>query len=210
MARESTPGGKTRRTAEEAAQAGGDPRRAQLLDGVADYVLDHGVAGLSLRPLADAVGTSTRTLRSMFGNADELVDQALAAVRVRQLDRYFDFGERMSGVAFTKALEQFWRWQSSPQNEPFLRLFFETYGLALQDPARFAGFLDEAVADWLAMASQVLVAAGVPARQRKPLATLIVDTVRGLLLDLVTTSDRPRVDAAFREFVKMLDARLRN
>ena len=37
-------------------------RRAELFDASYAYVLDHGLYGLSLRPLASAIGTSPRVL----------------------------------------------------------------------------------------------------------------------------------------------------
>ena len=54
-------------------------RRQELLDGTVDYLIGHGVAGLSLRPLADALGTSDRMLIHHFGSKQELLTQALAA-----------------------------------------------------------------------------------------------------------------------------------
>jgi hypothetical protein len=37
-------------------------RHDDLLDRVTDYVLEHGLIGLTLRPLAAAIGTSDRML----------------------------------------------------------------------------------------------------------------------------------------------------
>src|SRR5882672_1697025 len=62
-------------------------RRAKLLDEVADYILSNGLADLSLRPLATAIGTSPRMLLYFFGSKERLIAQALAHIRTReQLD----------------------------------------------------------------------------------------------------------------------------
>src|SRR5207248_9104803 len=54
-----------------------DPqRKAELLESVAEYLLEHGLAELSLRPLAHAVGTSPRILLYHFGSKEELVASA--------------------------------------------------------------------------------------------------------------------------------------
>ena len=49
----------------EAAERG--PRRAELLAGATAGAFEHGLAGLSLRPLAKALGTSDRMLVYYFG-----------------------------------------------------------------------------------------------------------------------------------------------
>ena len=48
-------------------------RRAELLAGATVWVLDHGLAELSLRPLARALGTSDRMLLYYFDSKDNLV-----------------------------------------------------------------------------------------------------------------------------------------
>src|SRR5213083_1932193 len=48
-------------------------RRQVLADGATDYALDHGLIGLSLRPLAAALGTSDRMLLYHFADKDDLV-----------------------------------------------------------------------------------------------------------------------------------------
>ncbi len=48
-----------------------DAHRTQLLNTIVAYVLKHGVATLSLRPLAKAVGSSPRVLLYYFGSKEE-------------------------------------------------------------------------------------------------------------------------------------------
>ena len=63
-------------------------RRQELADAATDYVLEHGLIGLTLRPLAAAIGTSDRMLLYHFRDKDDLVatvlrvasDQAVAEV----------------------------------------------------------------------------------------------------------------------------------
>ena len=58
--------------------------RAGLLVAIVDYVLAHGIADLSLRPLAAAVGVTPRTLLYHFGSKDELVLAIVAETGKRQ------------------------------------------------------------------------------------------------------------------------------
>src|ERR1700712_5883303 len=64
-------------------------RREELAQGATDYVLEHGLIGLSLRPLAAALGTSDRMLLYHFSDKDDLVatvlristDRSVAGIR---------------------------------------------------------------------------------------------------------------------------------
>jgi AcrR family transcriptional regulator len=157
-----------------------DPdRRGRTLARAADYVLEHGLSGLSLRPLARALGTSPRMLLYDFGTKERLVAEVLAEIRRREAGLLAAHGE--------PDLKLVWEWISAPAREPFLRLFFETYVLGLGGDARAM------VEDWLDFlrASWGLDDAT---------ATLYVAVVRGLLLDRLATADRDRTDAAFALF----------
>jgi AcrR family transcriptional regulator len=65
-----------------------ETRRAELLDAVVDYVCAHGVAGLSLRPLAKAVDSSPRVLLYYFGSKEDLVTEVLEQAGARQRDLF--------------------------------------------------------------------------------------------------------------------------
>ena len=60
--------------------------RQQWTDAATDYVLEHGLIGLSLRPLAAALGTSDRMLIYRFGNKDSLVAEVLRTSTARATD----------------------------------------------------------------------------------------------------------------------------
>src|SRR5437763_1432847 len=179
-------------------------RRAELLDAVTEYVLEHGLADLSSRPLARAVGTSARILLYDFGSKEELVASALREARAREAATIASYRASAGHVPLTELLDSAWRWMSARRNERFLRLFFEVYGLALQDPSRFPGFLEGVVADWLPLVESALRGGGVAPDRARALAPLVVAVERGLLLDLLATGERRRVNRAHREFVDRL------
>src|SRR5205085_11112953 len=96
-----------------------DPdRRARTLDRAADYVLDHGLEGLSLRPLAKALGTSPRMLLYDFASKEQLVDEVLAEVRRREVRLIEEQGIDFGGTA-GDALHAVWRWVSAEERAPF-------------------------------------------------------------------------------------------
>ena len=60
-------------------------RREELLDQVTDHVLEHGLIGLTLRPVAAAIGTSDRMLIYHFGSRDALVSAVVARTNERAI-----------------------------------------------------------------------------------------------------------------------------
>ena len=178
-------------------------RRAELLDRVANYILSNGLADLSLRPLATAIDTSPRMLLYFFGSKERLIAEALALIRARE---QIDFKRAVSKPRPADRLESLlrdWRSSVSPRREKYSRLFFEVYGLALQNPEEFPGFLERAVGDWLPLFEQAFAAAGVSPAHAQTLATLALSAVRGLHLDLLATGERRRTEAAFREMLRL-------
>ena len=52
-------------------------RRDELAEAATDYVLDHGLIGLSLRPMASVLGTSDRMLLYHFADKADLTATVL-------------------------------------------------------------------------------------------------------------------------------------
>jgi AcrR family transcriptional regulator len=173
-------------------------RRAELLERSYAYVQENGIAGLSLRPLAAAVGSSPRVLLFLFGSKDGLVRALLA--RARQDELAVLAGISPDGLAV--AAEAVWRWLSGERHRPLLRLWVEAYAQSLIDrDGPWAGFAAATVGDWLG----VLEAAQPPAERDTPdgLArrTAVLAVLRGALLDLLATGDTERTTAAVRSVI---------
>ena len=169
-----------------------DPkRREELLDRAVDYVVANGISDLSLRPLAAALGTQAPVLLHHFGSKEHLVEEILARVRyrLRSLGRSAEAESRRSGLGAV------WTWVSHPDQGPLMRLFFETYGLALRHPDRYSDFISHAIHDWL---DEPLAAIDDIS------ASLAIATVTGLVLDLLTTGDQDRVEGAMERFLILL------
>lgn len=183
-----------------------DPERRQaLLEAIATYVLEQGLADMSLRPLARALGTSPRVLLYHFDSKEKLVADALSAARARQSEATQAWLAEQPSLRPSELLRRFWDWQLDEQ-DAFLRLFFEVYGLALQDEGRFPGFLGAAVHDWVAGIGAMLHDAGVPLASARITATAVVAVYRGLLLDVLATGDRSRATRALDEVLAALEA----
>ena len=184
-------------------------RRAKLLDEVADYILSNGLAGLSLRPLAATIDTSPRMLLYFFGSKERLIAQALARIRTREQLDFRRAVSRSSSADREGLLLREWESWSSPRREKYLRLFFEVYGLALQNRERFPGFLEGAVGEWLTLVERAFAVA-VARAHAQALATLALAAVRGLQLDLLATGQRSRTEAAFQEMLRLLSLAIRS
>lgn len=172
-------------------------RRQELLDDAVDYVVEHGLGDLSLRPLAAAIGTSAPVLLHHFDNKEQLLVLVLGGVRdrLRAVAAEAAAVTNAAGGDRPTQLEAVWAWVSAPEREAFFRLFFEGYAVALRRPDLYAGFLDTVVQDWLDQLTPSMSPAD---------ATLAIAAIRGLLLDLLATDDRRRVDAAAARLPTML------
>ncbi len=181
--------------------------KARLQSRLGGYVLENGLADLSLRPLARSLGTSPRMLLYHFGSKEQLITDALDEVRRRQREQVEAFLASEPDVEPGDVLRRFIPWFTSPAHAPFLQLFFEVYGLALREPTRFPGFLDSAVQDWLALFDDVLSRTTelVPA-DREIAATTVLAGLRGLLLDLLATGDKARVTKAGEALLSALES----
>jgi AcrR family transcriptional regulator len=189
----------------EAAMAGrpvDHQRRAELLDAVVDFTVEHGFADLSWRPVAAALGVSPTTLVHRFGTKEQMLQAVLGRLRERI---FRATGEAVGGQpGLAAAVRAVWERTSDPARGAEFRLFFAVYGRALQAPEQFADFLEHVVADWMESlrAAQGPDADPVAATRT---ATLVVATIRGLLLDLLTTGDRERVREAAESFLASLE-----
>jgi AcrR family transcriptional regulator len=108
-----------------------------LLEAAARYILEAGLATLSLRPLAAELDTSPRVLLYHFGSKESLLAEALHRIRQWQqqaASAWLAQGGRGDPAA---ALRRAWAWLTSDEAAPFMRLFFEVYGLAVQQYADF-------------------------------------------------------------------------
>jgi hypothetical protein len=97
-----------------------------------------------------------------------------------------------------------WTRTSDPQQGPEFRLFFAVYGRALQAPQQFEGFLERVVADWMNALRDAQGPDTDPVTATRT-ATLVIATIRGLLLDLLATGDRDRVQDAAESFLAALE-----
>ena len=174
-------------------------RQAELLEAGYAYALTHGLADLSLRPLAAAIGSSPRVLMFLFGNKDGLVRALLARARADELAALERLRAPGDGgpPGLSAACAEIWSWLSSPAHRPLLTLWLEGYARSLVDPdGAWTDFARATVRDWL----EVLALAQAEDERDTPSGaerrTLALAVLRGALLDLLATGDSERATAA--------------
>jgi AcrR family transcriptional regulator len=179
--------------------------RAQLLVSIVDYVVDYGLADLSLRPLAVAVGSSPRTLLYHFASKERLVAAVLLEAQRRQTRLLDAWYERSAEYDTRTLMLRAWQWLTAPRNDKLLRLLFEAHGLALRDRRRYSTYLRTSAQGWQSPFARILEARGFTGERANALATLIAAMMRGLLFDVLATGDRPRAERAFRSFISAIE-----
>jgi AcrR family transcriptional regulator len=178
--------------------------RVELLDRAVDFVSQHGLSDLSLRPLARALGTSPRVLLYYFGSKDELIVAIIRRGRARQQATMANL-KLTTGLAPGELMRILWHQWTDAKHLPLMRLFFEVYALALANPARFRGFPEEAIEEWLGGLEACSTLSGYTRDDARAFATMLIAAFRGFMLDLAATRNRKRVDAAVSLWIDVLD-----
>ena len=174
------------------------PAKEKLLTKAVDHALASGIADLSLREIAAAVGSSHRMLIYHFGSREGLLVEVAQAVEDAER-------ARLAGSLGGDPRE-FWRALRDERLWPQERLFFELYSSALLRRPGTDSFLEGIVDSWVAPVAEVLVGLGRDERTARAEARLGLAVVRGLLLDLLATGDVGAVDDAYDRFVTAIFA----
>jgi AcrR family transcriptional regulator len=176
--------------------------RQRLLEAAIDYVVAHGLTDLSLRRLGAELGTSHRMLIHHFGSREGLWVAIVREVERRQLEAIGDIVPDPS-ASYADAMRAWWRHISDPSLWPNERLFFEIYGQALQGRPHAGELLEGIVDSWLGPITEMGEAMGLSHDTAEASARLGIAVTRGLLLDLLATGDRERVDAAVEHWIEL-------
>jgi AcrR family transcriptional regulator len=178
--------------------------RARLRERAIDYVMQHGFAAVSLRPMAKKLGTNARMLVYHFGSREALMREVVIGIREREdavIREWFEqHQKRETPPSLAEFLRWYWQRMGAPEARPIALLIFELYALALRDPAAYPGVLPDPIAYWRGLANRAGVRGPADAE-----ATLLLAATRGLLLDVTATGDRVRVSKALRLLANFIE-----
>jgi AcrR family transcriptional regulator len=179
-------------------------RKREILAAVIEYITENGVANLSLRPLAAATGTKARLLIYHFGSKENLLAEAMAALRDHVQETFADAADSRKAATAGELARRFWRRATLKRNVGILRVFFEALALALTNGGKYGNYMKGSAASWHRLFAASLPTHLTPAH-RKMYATLVVDTLNGLLLDYLVTGNLRRTTRALDIFAIEFD-----
>jgi AcrR family transcriptional regulator len=184
-------------------------RRGELLAAAAAYLEEHGLAGLSLRPLAASLGVSPRTLLYHFGSKERLVTEVVLTLQegLEPPEAVAAAAEAGSAAELRESLLEFWRNGTQPGAEPFMRLFLDVLAAALRDPDAWRGFVDAAVPRWHELVAAALARHGYGRDEALEAASELVALNYGLAIDLLATGDRARTGRTMERALARLEER---
>jgi AcrR family transcriptional regulator len=174
-------------------------RKAALLDAAVDYLVENGVAKVSLRPMAAAMGTSARLLIFHFQSKERLLQEVFGALQSRLQASFVAMTRADRGPRPEAPIKRYWRWATSPKNLPYFRLLYEVQIIAIQNPTEYARYLEKSSADWLGLSERALS----ESLRSKAMATLCVAVFDGLFLELLSTGDYRRATRALDRFIAL-------
>jgi AcrR family transcriptional regulator len=168
-------------------------KRDELTEAATDYAMEHGLIGLSLRPLAAELGTSDRMLIYHFGSKDELVAAVLATSNERSMAVVRAMepwggpagggGGRWGAGPLREAVLDLWSTWTEPQVQRCQRMYVEAAALGLFGREPYASSLRASNTVWIAAVAQHLVRSGVAEDDAPRVALLIDATFNGVFLD---------------------------
>jgi AcrR family transcriptional regulator len=170
-------------------------RKDQLRGAALDYLLKHGVANASLRPMAAALGTSARILMFHFKSKEGLLREVLEELQRRLQASFASMAD--SGPRRVAPLKRFWLWATRAENYPYLRLLYEAQIIAVQNPAEYGRYLKEASTDWQAISVRALS----ESIRSGPMATLCIAVFDGLMLEFMSTGNLRETTRALDHFI---------
>jgi AcrR family transcriptional regulator len=180
-------------------------RQEELLELAYRYVLERGLAELSLRPLAAAIGSSPRVLLFLFGSKEGLIRALLARARADELSMLERARRDGGDAALASMVQMTWAWLVAETHRPLLTLWLEAYARSLvESQGPWSDFARQTVEDWLTLLATAQSQSRRGSRAGCAERTLALSVLRGALLDLLATGDIERTTAAVQEHVESL------
>jgi AcrR family transcriptional regulator len=169
------------------------PRKRELLTAAYGYALANGLADFSLRPMAQAIGSSPRVLLFLFGSKDGLTRALLARAREDELAVLAALRARQQDADLSATAREVWAWLAAPEHRSLLVLWLEGYARSLLgESGPWESFARDTVSDWLDLLAQSQPGGRTDEAER----TLLLAVLRGAMLDVLATGDIDRVTRA--------------
>lgn len=171
-----------------------EARRQVLLKKIADHLLEQGMKGSSIRPLAAAAGISDRMLLHYFENKEEVMTSALQIIAERMV--LLLNSARSAPMPFHTLMLHLATMRTDPNVRPYLRLWLELAALSASGEETYRQVsrqLGDYFYEWLA--GELLVE---NEADRASLAALAFVTVEGFVF-LDAIGENALIDSALNQ-----------
>ncbi|NNC81187.1 MAG: TetR/AcrR family transcriptional regulator [Acidimicrobiales bacterium] len=172
-------------------------RRVELLAEIVTYVQANGLANLSLRPLAGALGTSTYTLTYQFGNKSEILRSIVDALAEDESNAPY----ARPGLSTEEVLEAYWADVKDPDRLAFHRTMIERATVASLE-----GLSQEKMV--VSAPRQVLFESmqgdGLATEEADVQASLVWAAAQGLAMHYIASGDTDGLDRAAAALSRMV------
>ncbi|MET9493067.1 TetR/AcrR family transcriptional regulator [Nocardia sp. NPDC006630] len=174
-------------------------RRAELLSGVIAYIADHGLAELSLRPLAEYLGTSSRMLIHYFGTKEQML---VAALETQRPDIAALFRGIEDPAVLRSRLSHSFAINTAGHGAVSNRVLLQVLGAACVPGSPFDSYANDAIQVLVTAMTETLARIDPAHDDPEAAATLLISGMRGLIQDFWITGDEDRVTRAMNRLVE--------
>jgi AcrR family transcriptional regulator len=179
----------------------GTPERQRLMGLVVDLILRDGVIDTSLSAIARAIGSNNRMLLYYFGSKQDLIDEA-SRVAFDRFPRLRDMVARLHAPGdLEERLMTAWDDLADPDSRPYVRLFFQRFGIAMRDPEEWEDFTERVGREWIEEVETALLGEGFTREDALTAATQVIALWRGLQFLLLAGVSPEQVRASYRAAV---------
>ncbi|MBA3022156.1 TetR/AcrR family transcriptional regulator [Propionicimonas sp.] len=176
-------------------------KRDDLIERATDWAWQHGLSGLSLRPLAAALGTSDRMLLYHLGSKEQLIVEIIRCSAARSAEELRSL--RPSTSPPEAVLDQ-WRLRTTERQAQCDRLYVEASSLGLFGQEPYATEVAAMNEVWLDAVQEHLVSSGVPQTRSREIAELVDAAFMGFELDRPLGAEVPVGLSALARAVDLL------
>ena len=178
----------------------GEARRRELLERVTDDLAVNGLVDFSLRRAARVAGTTHKVLLYYFDGAEDLLAQAIFQLRERRI------GNALAAIAAgpegqTLADRVRAVWPAVAGQEA--RVLDQAMGLMMYDPERYADLGRGASQQYLPTLLSICPQDW-PDQRKLEVSEMILATLRGFLIDRLTSGNITGVEAGFEALARAL------
>ena len=179
----------------------GEARRRELLERVSDDLAVNGLVDFSLRRAARAAGTTHKVLLYHFDGADDLLAQAIFQLRERRMGNALAaIAAGPDGQSLAQRVRAIWPALLGEES----RVLDQAIGLTMYDPARYGRLGRGASQQYLPTLLSILPPQW-PGPRKLEVAEMILATLRGFLIDWLTSGNATGAEAGFEALTRALE-----